>query len=253
MNAVAERYGASTLAGVNLIPREIAARRTMRAVQFGAVVAILIAIAGVGLLFAGAAFAKMSASDERDTAAQDESAAVAARDAKAGVFTDVQVREQEEYTLAQIGYSEIAYSQLTASVQAVFDADTGLDGFTIQGPSASGTVAGSGDTSIYPNGVGTIQITARATTQQKATELIAKLEAVPGLAAVRGTSEAFAVDGADTYYGVSVTGVITANLFTGRLMPTDGISQANELMMSSVEPSPEPSASASATTQSQEG
>ncbi|WP_062377994.1 hypothetical protein [Demequina pelophila] len=224
MNPIAQKYGAPGLAAVNLIPVEIAEQKTLRRVQTLSALAVVAAVGVAGAGYAWGMFEKNSSENARNEAAQAELAAVNARDAKIDIYEQVKAAEREEYALAQIDYGDIDYAQLTAAIQSAMDADTGVDQFQVVGPNASGDVLGEHESDVYGNGVGTVTITARATSFDTATALISRLDAIPGLANVRGTVEAYAGDGADTYYAVDATGVLTDTLLQQRFIPASAIS-----------------------------
>ncbi|MDN4482048.1 hypothetical protein [Demequina lignilytica] len=242
MNPIAQKYGASALAGVNLIPTEIAERKKMRTVVTMSVIAVVIAIAAVALAFAVAFIARLAVEADRDNAAADEAAAVAARDGKAQVYYDVRSREQEEFTLAQIGFGEIDYAQLTASIQDTADDESAFDSIHVIGPDADGIVDSSDDGSAYGAGIGSLTFIARADSVDAANALLVRLENVPGVANVRGVTEAVGSDGAETYWSVEGTAVLTDLLLTNRLIPAEGISGVAGVLAPIVEPSAEPSA-----------
>ncbi|WP_062295575.1 hypothetical protein [Demequina maris] len=245
MNATAQKYGAPPLAGVNLIPVEIAERKKMRAVITAAVMAVIVAAALVAVAFGAALVAKIAVEADRDTAAQDEATALVERDAKTQVYYDVLAREQEEFTLAQIGYGEIDQADLAASIQQTANDDTSFEVIHVVGPNAQGIVEAGGDGDVYGTGIGTVEFTARATTLETATALLRRLENVPGLANVRGATESIGSDGAGNYWQIEGTAVLTDLLLTNRLIPTEGISDVAGVLAPIVEPDAEASASPS--------
>lgn len=245
MNPIAHKYGASPLPGVNLIPSEIAERKKMRAVVTTAVVVVAIAVAVVALGFATAFVAKLTVESDRDAAMQDEAAAVAGRDGKAPVYDDVRAREQQEFTLAQVGFGEIDYAQLAASIQGTANADTSFDEIVLTGPNGEGIPVEAVEGAAFGPGVGTLEFLARATSLEAANDLISRLEAVPGLANVRGMTDSVGSDGAETYWQVEGTAALTDLLLTDRLLPTGGISGVGDVLAPIVEPSPDASATPS--------
>src|SRR6187431_2806327 len=118
MNPVAQKYGAFTLAGVNLVPKDIAERRKVRAVRFAATVAVLIALGVVVVLYLGALGAKAAANNDLNNTLADQADAIAARYAKATVYTDMVTREQQVYALSQAGYGEIDYAAYTSALMS---------------------------------------------------------------------------------------------------------------------------------------
>ncbi|MDN4486705.1 hypothetical protein QQX10_00825 [Demequina sp. SYSU T00039] len=221
MNPTAQKYGASVLAGVNLIPADIAERKKMRAVRTTAVIVVLIAVGAVVVAFLLALAARGVAQLDLDNASRDQEAAIAERDGKAQVYTDALQREREEYTLAQIGFGEIDYAQLTAQIQATRSDTASFDSILVHGPTADTLGAGPRD-DLYGGAVGTFEFEARAESQASASALLRRLEAIPGIADVRGVTEAFATEGGVDYWEVSGTGSITAKWLTLRLVPEDG-------------------------------
>ncbi|WP_062293375.1 hypothetical protein [Demequina phytophila] len=222
MNETALKYGAPGLPGVNLIPAEIAERKKMNTVRGLAILAIVGAVALAVLGYLGALAAAGLAQGELDDAAATEATSVAARDAKASVYTDVLAREQQEYALAQVGYGELSYSALTAAFQSVANDSTSFDQIDVLGPNA--TALGTVDDDLFGGGVGGVTFSARAESLDDATKLLERLEALPGIANVRGTSEAYEEDGATTYYRVSGSAIITDLRLTGRLTPEGSLS-----------------------------
>lgn len=230
MNPVAQKYGAAHLAGINLIPVEIAERKRMRTFVSMAVISVLGAIALVILAFLAAFTTRQAAQGDLDDALAAQTAAVADRDGKAGIYRDVQERESAEYALAQIGFGEMDYAQLTSALQSVTNDDTSFDLFEVAGPSAAGLGGGAQD-GVFRGGVGTFLFEARATSFESATALIERMEAIPGIAQVRGTAEYYDADGSDFYFRVEGAGVITDLRLTGRLTPEGGISGVDALTL----------------------
>lgn len=244
MNPVAQKYGAAPLAGVNLIPVEIAERKKMRAVTSMALLVVAAALVVVVLGFLGALALKAAAQGEYDEASSAEAAAVAERDGKASVYDAVAQREMEEYALAQIGSGEIDYAEFTASIQQVFE-DAVLDTLTISGPTATGAGDGEGDSQLYGQGVGRVNFSARTASLETATALVDALEAVPGIANVRSQTDAFAGGDGELYWAISGVGTITPSVLTGRLVPEESVSGVGQLLAPapsvSASPTPEPS------------
>lgn len=252
MNPVAQKYGAAILAGVDLLPSEIAERKTMRSVRSLAVLMVVIAVGVVIAMFALFFGLRTAAQAGLDDALIAQDAAVAERDGKAGVYDDVRTREAEEYTLAQVGFGEMDYAQLTAAVQSTVDKDTSFDLIEVFGPSAAGLGGGSQDT-VFRGGVGTMTFLARATSLETATALIARMEELPGIGHVRATTEAYATDEGVVYLEVKGAAIITDLRLTGRLVPQEGIAGVDALTIIAEQdptgfpiPSPEPSAEPSA-------
>ncbi|MDN4473349.1 hypothetical protein [Demequina zhanjiangensis] len=249
MNPIAQKYGAPRLPGINVIPQEIAEKKKMRAAITTAVLVVLIAVAVVIVGFVLAFIARVAIEADRDSAVEDELAAVAERDGKAQIYYDVLEREQEEFTLAQIGFGEIDYAQLTASIQGTASGETRFEEIHLEGPSALGVVDTTSDGSVFGGSIGTVSFIAHAESLEAANALIASLEAVPGIANVRGVTEAVGSDGADSYWRLEGEGVLTDLLLTGRLIPTDGLTAVDSALAPiigpTVEPSPTPVPSAS--------
>ncbi|MDN4489391.1 hypothetical protein QQX13_00940 [Demequina sp. SYSU T00068] len=223
MNPAAQKYGAPTLAGVNLIPADIAERKKMRAVRTTAIFVVLIAVGAVVVAFLLALAARGVAQLDLDNASNDQEVAIAERDGKAQVYTDALQREREEYTLAQIGFGEIDYAQLTAQIQSTRSDTASFDSIYYHGPTADSLGSGPRD-DIYGASVGTFEFVARAESQNSASALLRRLEELPGIANVRGVAESFATDDAVDYWEVSGTGSITAKWLTLRLVPQEGFS-----------------------------
>lgn len=255
MNPVAQKYGASSFVAVNLIPKEIAERKKMRTVQALAVLMVLVAVGIVAVGFLLFFAAKQVVQGQYDDAVAAEQTAVNERDSKVGVYDAVVERERQEYTLTQVGFGEMSYSQLTMAIQQTADESTSFDEIQVDGPGAFGLGGGSPDP-MFQGGVGSINFTARATSLESATALIQRLEALPGLAGVRGTAEAYASEGANVYYGITGTGVVTSLRLSDRLAPEQSISGVDALAIVSAlnpdsqlvpepagSPSPAPSAS----------
>lgn len=248
MNPVAQKYGAAILAGVDLLPSEIAERKTMRSVRSLAVLIVVIAVGVVIAMFALFFGLRTAAQAGLDDAMLAQDSAVADRDGKAGVYEDVRTREAEEYALAQVGFGEMDYAQLTAAIQSTVDKDTSFDLIEVFGPSAMGLGGGTQD-SVFRGGVGIVTFMSRATSYDVATQHIARLEALPGIGHVRGTAEAYAPDEGGVYWEVKGSAVITDLRLTGRLVPQEGIAGVDALTIIAEQdpagfpiPSPEPSA-----------
>lgn len=246
MNDIAKKVGAPGLPQVNLIPKELAEKRAMRAVQVTALFAVLIAVGLIVVGYVLALGAKTLAQNELEDARSEQSQALEARDAKVTVYDNALVREQQEYTLAQIGYGEVDYSQLSASVLATANADSSFDEVHFLGPSALGL--GSVQEGFYGGGVGSVEFVARTSSSEEATALIARLEAVPGIAKARGTAEEYVDDGGSTYWGVTGSALITDVRLTGRILPEEGITGIEPAVIAGGEtaaiPTPEPSPTA---------
>ncbi|MFW7415190.1 hypothetical protein [Demequina sp. SO4-18] len=256
MNELAKRVGSPGLPQVNLLPREFAEKRQMRAVQVAALLAVLIAI---GVIVAGyvlALGAKSMAQNDLESARGDQQVALAERDGKVAVHTNTLMREEQEYTLAQIGFGEIDYGQLSAAVLSTANTEASFDSIQFLGPSALGL--GSPQEGFYGGGVGALTFEARTTSYADATDLIARIESVPGIAKARGTAEQYADDGGATYWGVSGSALITELRLTGRLVPEEGITGLDPTRIAGaggepVEPTPTPEPTPAATSTEGEG
>ncbi|WP_152659418.1 hypothetical protein [Demequina salsinemoris] len=224
----------------------------MRAVITTAVFTVLIALGVVVALWLLALGWKAAASSSRDSAAEEELVAVAERDAKSQVYYDVVERESEEFTLAQIAYGEIDQAQFTAVIQSVANDETSFDTIAILGPNAVGLGGEESEGGIYGSGIGLVTFTARATSLDEATALIDRLDAVPGLANVRYDTEAYQLDGADAYYGVTGKATLTGTLLTHRLIPESTLSDLSNVVAPGVVV-PSPSASPTPSATSEEG
>jgi hypothetical protein len=256
VNTIAHKYGASSLPGVNLLPLEVARRKAMRVVAAVAAIAVLGVIVVVGLGYAGVLAVKSVASSDRSSAAAAELDAVAARDGKRPTYEAVVKREAAEYALAQIGLGEADYAQLSGAVEATADANTSFDSITLSGPNALELGGTEPEGEIYGSGIGSVQFKARAVSMETATALIARIEAIPGIANVRSTAEQYSVNGSDVYYTIDGRGSLTTKVLTMRLVPTSGLTDVNALLSPklagpsappSAKPSPAPSPAPSAT------
>ncbi|GIG54620.1 hypothetical protein [Demequina activiva] len=246
MNELAKRIGASPLPAVNLIPKDIAEKRALRAVQVTALFAVLIAIGVVAVAWFLAWGARGLAQDNVDDAVAAEAEAIAERDAKVVVYEAYREREEQEFGLAQVGYGEIAYSALSSSILATADEDTSFDSVAFFGPSAQGL----GNVIVDPvvgGGVGTVEFISRALSLEDANAHLERIEALPGIANVSATTEAYGTDGADVFWLVTGRAVLTEGVLTGRLVPEDSVTgiSVGEVIVAvdpGVAPSPEPSA-----------
>lgn len=222
MNPLATKYGASPLPQVNLVPQDINDKRIMGLVRTFASLAVLAAVVLVGLAFFGAYTAKNAAKDSLDSAFTVEDNAVAERDAKRSVYEDYVTQETSELTLTQIGWAEMSDSDLVTSILAQVNTESSFESLHVYGPNANG-IGGPEVPSVFSGGVGRLDFVAETRSYEEGLALIARLEAVPGLAKVYGTSKEFGTSPQGTYWEVSGSAVITPLLLTGRLNPTDGI------------------------------
>jgi arginine exporter protein ArgO len=254
------KYGSAHFPSVNLIPKEIAEKKALRRVQFVAVVAILIAVGVVALGYFGALATKQIAQNNVDDALEAQTAAVSERDAKVGVYDNYRRIETEEYGLTQVGFGEIDYAQLTTAIVGTANDETSFDAVQILGPNGAGFGAGTADPVFGVGGVGSIGFTARATSAEEATALIARMEAVPGIAKVTAVTEAYFSEDGNDYWQVEGTAGLSTVRLTMRLVPQDGIAGINvsetvrlqdpneePLPVTSASPSASPSADAAAT------
>jgi hypothetical protein len=231
MNNTAQKYGASTLPGVNLLPKELAQRKAMRVVAVGAVLAILGALVLTGIAVAGGYAAKSVAASGLSSAATDEKTALHARDQKRNIYDAVVQREAAEYTLAQIGLGEADYAALSAAVQSTADANSVFESISFTGPNALQTGGSEAEGEIYGSGVGLLKFKAHTISMEEATVLVARLEAIQGIANVRATVELYASEGADTSYVVEGHGSITVKAMTMRLVPKSGLTNVSTLLV----------------------
>lgn len=253
MNPTAVKYGAPPLASVNLVPKDIQERRKMRAVQLTAVVAVLIAIGAVLLAFLTAIGTQAAAKSGLDNALARQNEAIGQRDGKVNVYTAYATREAQEFALAQAGFGEIDYSQFaTAFANAASDGKTSFETIAYFGPSALG-FGGSDQDPLFGTGVGSIQFTARAVSTVEATRLIKRLEALPGVASVRATTESFQSNSGETFWMVDGVAIITPSVLTMRIVPEETVTGVDAMVMVAtqgsdapgVAPTPAPSAAPS--------
>ncbi|WP_062133645.1 hypothetical protein [Demequina aestuarii] len=238
MNETAKRVGAPGLPQVNLVPKEFAEKRAMRAVQVTALFVVLIALGVVVLGYVLALGAKQLAQNDLDDARTAQTEAIAARDAKADVHAAYVQQEIEEFTLAQIGYGEVLYSSFASTVLSTANDSSNFDVLTFSGPSALGLQSLSGDP-IFGGGIGSVEFTARTDSYEEATALIGRLEEAPGLAQVRGVAEVYEAAGGNAYWRVEGNAVVTATPLTMRLVPVDGLTGIDPTLFADPEFEPE--------------
>lgn len=248
MNELTKKYGAPALPSVNLLPRDIAEKRKLRAVQLLALMMILIAVGVVVVGYVLALGAKQLANGDRDDALASQTAAISERDAKAPVYDAYRSREVQEYTLAQIGIGEMDYNDLSAAVFDAVDDNTSLASVVFVGPNAQG-FAGLPEDPVSGGGVGHIEFDGRATSPQEADALATRLEAIPGIANVTISTTAYSTDGPNTFVTMNGTAVVTDLRLTSRLLPQDGVTAidpssipADGGALPAPSPSPAPSA-----------
>ncbi|WP_291378280.1 hypothetical protein [Demequina sp.] len=221
MNQTALKYGAPALASVNLVPKEIAERKTMRAVRLVAIVALLVTLGVVALGYLTALGVKAVAQRELDDAATEQYSTLVKRDKMVPVYFDYVEREQQELALAQAGWAEVSYSDLAfAFANTATGATSSFESISLTGPNAVGVPGPSGDL-LVGNGVGLVMFEARASSPAQASELIARMEAVPGIAGVRASSESFTGVSGEIYWRISGTAVITETALTNRFLTED--------------------------------
>lgn len=224
MNDFAKKIGAPALPSVNLIPKDIAEKRAMRAVQFTALMAVVIAVGVVVVGYLGALGAKGLAERELTSARSGQEAAITQRDGMSDVYYAYVDREIEEYTLAQIGFGHVNYEQLATAILATANEDINFDDLRFQLPSAFG-YAGVISDPVFGGGVGSFEFQVRTDSAEAATEFLARMEQVPGVANVYGTVEAFFEDGdSGAYWQVSGQAVITELWLADQLLPEGAIS-----------------------------
>lgn len=262
MNPLAQKYGAPSLPQVNLVPKDINDKRTMRVVQTLAGLGVLAMVVLVAIVYLGALAAKSIASGNLDDAFVAEDTALDVRDAKLSVFQEYQSREKEEISLIRVGWADTDYSALVTSILAQDTDQTSFQDLKVYGPSAEG-FGGPGVDPLFGGGVGSFDFTAHARSYDEATALIARLEAVPGIAKVHATAEELTSAPPGALWMITGTGAITSQALTHRLEPQGGI--VPELPIAEliavaaggvpdaapVEPSAVPSAAAEATEESE--
>jgi hypothetical protein len=254
VNPVATKYGAAPLASVNLVPKDVQDRRKLRAVQFTAGLAVLLAIGAVVLGFLVALGAQAAANSSLADAVARQDAAIAERDAKAPVYDAYVSREEQEFALSQAGFGEINMSQYVMAIgNTAADGKTNFVEIKVHGPSALG-FGGSEPDALFGTGVGTIEFTARSVSAIEASRFIARLEAVPGVASVKAVTEEYFDEGGTVYWEIRGTALVTQNVLTMRIIPTETVTGLDALTLvrtqdtdtPGVAPTPEPSASPSA-------
>lgn len=259
MNPIARKYGAPVLPQVNLVPKDLNDKRVMRFAQTIALIAALAVVGVVIIGFLGALATKQVASSGLHDALKDEDAAVESRDAKRDVYAAYVAQEQDEVALAEIGWSEMDYAALMDDVAAQSSTTAVFVTLNFQLPTAEGT-GGTTKDKLLGGGVGSIDFIAHASTYEEGLAFIARLEAVPGLARVVGTVQAYESEPPVTSWQITGTMEIMPNYLTGRLTPQGGVIQSQILdriigaresgdgtaTTFSAAPTPTPSASASA-------
>lgn len=260
MNETALKYGAAPFASVNLVPKEIAERKKMRAVRMVAIVALLATVALVVLGYLSALGMKAVAQRDLNDAAKQQYSAIETRDKNVPVYLSYVQREQQELALSQAGWAEIEYSNLTSAVANTANSkDANFDSLSFVGPSALGVPGPSGDL-LFGNGVGLVTFEAYAKSPTAASDLIARIEAVPGVGAVRANSEAYGGVLEETYWKVSGSAVITTNALTNRFLADNELTGIDVLSLviipdapsgdeDATPPSQEPTPSAEPTTE----
>ncbi|MFV0633504.1 hypothetical protein [Demequina sp.] len=255
MNDLAKKYGASALPAVNLIPREIAEKRKMKAAQFTALMAVLIALGAVVVLYVVALGAKGLADNQLADSREAQDLAVEARDSKSDIYGAYRAQEFEEYALAQIGFGQVDYTQLSTAVLATSNGDTSFDALQFGLPTAFGYPTLNEDP-VSGGGVGTMTFTARATSNQEVTDLLTRIEQIPGIARVDAVVEQFATDpDGDVYWQAEGTAIVTGLRIDPRLMPVGGVSGLDMAAFvatqgdSASEAQPEPTTSSTATSE----
>ncbi|NTV38342.1 MAG: hypothetical protein HGA51_00055 [Demequinaceae bacterium] len=220
----------------------------MRTVRTFAGLAVAGVIALLAVLFVGAYAAKTVAQGNLEDSFKDEQAALEARDAKVSVYDQYVAEETRELTLVQIGWAEIDYAALEASVMAQANADASFTALNFYGPSADGAGGGAIDP-LWGGGVGRMDFTAQTRTYAEAIALVGRLEALPGIAKVVATEQVYESEAPTVTWEVKGTGVITSTALTRRLLPVDGVIDPRliELILGGVGvPAPEPSVAPSA-------
>lgn len=246
MNPVAVKYGAPALPQVNLIPPDINDKRAMRAVQTASGLAIVAALVVVGLLAASAFAAKSLAKNDLDQALSRQDQAVAARDAKVAVYQGYVAQENQELTLYQVGWSDMDYSGLLASILAQDNDQTSFEQLEVFPPSASGPGGGTLDP-LFGGGIGTVTFTAYAQSYDDALALIDRLESIPGIAKIYAQTQSYVSESPIVVWQVQGSGIITPLVLTHRLYPEGGI-VSSDLIDSAVTQMQQGGDSAAATT-----
>lgn len=222
MNPIVAKYGAAPLPQVNLVPKNINDKRTMRLVKTVATMAALGAVALVVLVFLAAYATKTVSQNALRDALDAEDEAVAARDAKVDVYYDYVTQETQEFTLFQIGWPEIDNSRLLTSILAQDTEEVSFESVHIYGPNAT-TLGGPEVDPLFGGGVGSFDFVVHARTYEDALVLMDRLEQVPGIAKVELQSQRYLGDISNLSWEVTGRGVLTSLLLTHRLDPEDGI------------------------------
>lgn len=257
MNPVALKYEAALFPSVNLVPKDIQERRKMRAVRFAAGVAVLIAIGLVVIAFLGALGAKAAAQSGLNDASAQQDEALQKRDSKAPVYDSYVAREQEEYALAQVGYGEIDYSQFATSITntATNDKSSFVELHMLP-PSPTGLGANSTDP-LFGTSVGSFTFVANSLDAAEARKLVARIDAVPGVASIHATAQKYTNDSNQIFWQIKGSGVITPVVLTMRIIPEDSVTGIDVLTMvdsqdtdtPGVAPTPAPSPAPSASSE----
>jgi hypothetical protein len=222
VNPLAQKYGAPSLPQVNLVPKDINDKRTMRVVQTFAGLGVLAMVVLVAIVYVAALAATSVAQGNLDDAFAKEDAALIERDEMISVYYSYQLRETQELSLYQVGWADTDYAALVTSILAQDSDQTSFESLEIFGPSAVG-VGGPGQDPLFSGGVGSFSFTAHARSYDEATALIARLEAVPGVAKVHASTQALESVPPGALWKVSGTGIMSSIVLTHRLDPQEGI------------------------------
>ncbi|WP_144268273.1 hypothetical protein [Demequina sp. NBRC 110055] len=246
MNPVSAGVGAPRYPRVNLIPPEIAARAKMRAVRGAALLAIGAAIVIVVIGFVLALGATQLAESDRDTALTLQDETLTQRDSLESVYDAYADYDSSMWTLRQIGYGEIPLSDFLFSIAAAAEDEARFESITLRGPSAQ-TLVVAGEVARV-TGVGMLDFNATVASQEQATALVSRLEALAGLEDVVAATEAYGSSTGPTRWEVTGSGVVTDTALSARFQAfEDGVAIDPRVLFGdavvepSIEPSPAPS------------
>lgn len=222
MNPIPSKFGAPALPQINLVPKEIAERRSMRAVQTLAVLVVLAVIVLVAIVGFFAWSLRAVAENSLDDALAEEATAVAQRDAKQPVFDAFVAQEAEEFTLTQIGWTEIDTASLYSAVLATANENTGFDVVQVSPPSSFELGGQTGD-ALLGGGIGSVDFVAFTSTYEEAIALVDRIDAIPGLGKATASLQEYDSEPPNISWKVQGSAQITARLLNFGLVPEEGV------------------------------
>lgn len=258
MNPVSSKLGFSSIAEVNLIPADIAEKRKFRAVRNLAVFVVIIATGVIAFAYVAVLAANGVAQLQLNAAVEQERVAVEQRDALSSVYADYVEREYDVLALAQASIGEVKIDAFTANILATSSTTARFETLNLSLPNAQQGAGGTPDLA-FGGGIGVLTFDVVATSPEEATAFIGRLEAVPGIASVRASTEQFSEDEGNLYWRVSGTAAVTDKALQLRLVlidETTGIDPLAVQIAQDAEPvveesvAPTPSAEASAEAES---